>query len=107
MTAQDEREICKVCCELLAFWALVALMVAAIVLLCLVMPGGARAQEPERAVYPHLVNCQRCRITTLRDTGNSTSGGGRIVSQTARCRCDVEFRVDSIPPAPAVPCVLP
>jgi len=56
-------------------------------------------------VYPHLVNCRRCHVVRRVDTGNRTGDGtGEIISEHARCRCDVEFRVDRIPNPPAMPC---
>src|SRR3972149_1163355 len=49
-------------------------------------------------VYPYLVNCRRCHVVRVVDTGNRPGDGtGKIISERARCRCDVEFRVDRIP----------
>jgi len=58
------------------------------------------------AVRPFLLGCQRCSRERVVDTGNSTSGGGRIVSERVRCRkCEVEFRIDleCLPPVAPEP----
>jgi hypothetical protein len=86
-------------CETIIVGVLVGRSAAATTL----TPGGCEV------VRPFLVDdCRKCvKIKTI-DTGNSTSGGGKIVSERVRCRgCKIEFRVDLECVPTVAPCPYP
>jgi hypothetical protein len=61
----------------------------------LAVAGSAETPGECEAVRPYPVECRTCSQVKTRDTGNSTSGGGKIIAERMKCKgCIVEFRVD-------------
>lgn len=50
------------------------------------------------AVNVRVKKCRKIKTLRYRDTGTSTSGGGKIVKEIGRARgCTLEFRLDRVP----------
>lgn len=99
------------------------LQISVMAIFLAVFAAGAGAQtyyegtpDENFGIYPHLVNCKKCRKVRVVDTGNWTVADWRkcpcsvnkILSERMACKqCEIEFRVDRLPNPPAVPCPSP